>query len=66
MKKLSVLSALLLAWGTSSTAGAENIEARLIGYNEVPSVSTPARGEFEAKISRESESLSLGWGARWV
>ncbi len=53
MKKLSVLSVLLLAWGASSTAGAENIEARLIGYNEVPSVSTPARGEFEAKISRD-------------
>ena len=53
MKKLSVLSALLLAWGASSTASAENIEARLIGYNEVPSVSTPARGEFEANISRD-------------
>ncbi len=51
MKKLSVLSALLLAWGASSTASAENIEARLIGYNEVPSVSTPARGTFEATIS---------------
>ena len=53
MKRLSVLSALLLAWGASSTAGAENIEARLIGYNEVPSVSTPARGTFEATISRD-------------
>jgi hypothetical protein len=53
MKKLSALSALLLAWGASSTAGAENIGARLVGYNEVPSVSTPARGEFEANISRD-------------
>ncbi|HXM80641.1 MAG TPA: CHRD domain-containing protein [Burkholderiales bacterium] len=53
MKKLSVLSALLLAWGASTTAGAEEIKARLIGYQEVPSVSTPASGEFEAKISRD-------------
>jgi hypothetical protein len=53
MKKLSALSALLLAWGAFSTASAENVEARLIGYNEVPSVSTPARGEFEARISRD-------------
>ena len=53
MKKLSVVSVLLLAWGASSTASAENIEARLIGYNEVPSVSTPASGTFKANISRD-------------
>ena len=30
-----------------------HFKARLIGFDEVPSVSTPARGEFEARISRD-------------
>lgn len=33
------------------------ISARLIGYNEVPSVSTPARGRFRATISRDQQSI---------
>ena len=53
MRKLSILSALLLAWGVSPQASAENIHARLVGYQEVPSVSTPASGEFKAHISRD-------------
>jgi len=53
MRRLSILSALLLAWGVSPQASAENIHARLVGYQEVPSVSTPASGEFKAHISRD-------------
>ena len=33
------------------------ISARLIGYDEVPSVSTPARGSFRATIARDEESI---------
>jgi len=33
------------------------ISARLIGYEEVPSVSTPARGSFRATIARDKESI---------
>jgi hypothetical protein len=53
MKRLSIVTAVLLAWGTSTTALAEHLHAQLTGYQEVPSVSTPASGEFEAKISRD-------------
>jgi len=57
MRRLSILSALLLAWGVSPQASAENIHARLIGYQEVPSVSTVARGEFVAQISPDDKSI---------
>ena len=53
MKRLSILSALFLASGLSMPAGAENVHARLTGYQEVPSVSTPASGELKAQISRD-------------
>src|SRR5262245_48899258 len=33
------------------------LSARLIGYNEVPSVSTPARGHFRATIARDGQSI---------
>ena len=50
--KPTVLSALLLA-ALATPAAAEEIRARLSGYQEVPSVSTPAGGEFKAHISRD-------------
>jgi CHRD domain-containing protein len=40
-----------------SIVRAERIEAKLIGYQEVPSVSTPATGEFKAKISSDEQSI---------
>jgi hypothetical protein len=48
-----MLSAVLLASALAAPAGAEEVRARLTGYQEVPSVSTPASGEFKAKISRD-------------
>jgi len=33
------------------------LSARLIGYNEVPSVSTPASGRFHGTISRDEQSI---------
>ena len=53
MKKLLIPAALLLAFAAPAAFGDEKIKAKLTGYEEVPSVSTPASGEFEAKISRD-------------
>src|SRR5467141_3528450 len=53
MTKLSVLIAVSAALAASTAARSEDLRARLIGYQEVPSVSTPASGEFEANISRD-------------
>jgi len=53
MKNLLLPAALLLAFAAPAALGDEKIKARLTGYEEVPSVSTPASGEFEAKISRD-------------
>ena len=57
MRKLSMLSALLLAFAAPQAARAENIQARLIGYQEVPSVSTVARGEFVGQISPDDQFI---------
>jgi hypothetical protein len=57
MKKGLALSAVLIAWGVSAPAGAENIRARLSGYQEVPSVSTVARGEFEGQVSHDDKYI---------
>jgi len=53
MNKLLIPAALLLAFAAPAAFGDEKIKTRLTGYEEVPSVSTPASGEFEAKISRD-------------
>ena len=58
MKKLSIVTAVLLACGTSATALAEHLHAKLIGYQEVPAVSTQASGEFHADISPDQQSIS--------
>jgi len=36
---------------------AERLKAVLIGYEEVPAVSTVARGEFRARISDDEQSI---------
>jgi hypothetical protein len=54
MKPLPIAIALALAAAAPVVlADGDKIRARLTGYDEVPSVSTPASGEFEAKISRD-------------
>src|SRR5689334_8787382 len=52
MKKLAIATAIAASFG-ATVASAEEIHARLIGYNEVPSVSTPGSGEFKARISHD-------------
>jgi len=37
--------------------GAERIQARLTGYEEVPAVSTVASGEFRAMTSRDDQAI---------
>jgi len=52
MKKLSVLAVVLLAWPAYADDDDRNrVRARLTGFQEVPSVSTVARGQFEAQVS---------------
>lgn len=58
MKRLQfliVVMAGLLA--TATLANAERIQAELTGYEEVPSVSTLASGEFLARISLDEQSI---------
>lgn len=52
MQKLLILAALGAAFPALADEG-DKLRAKLIGINEVPSVSTVARGEFEARISRD-------------
>src|SRR3954447_23757585 len=52
MKQLAIATAIAAAFG-ATTASAEDLHARLIGYNEAASVSTPRTGEFKAHISRD-------------
>jgi hypothetical protein len=57
MKKLSIVTAVLLAWGTSTTALAEHLRAKLTGYQEVPAVSTAGSGELTAQISHDEKFI---------
>jgi CHRD domain-containing protein len=57
MKVLHVTLAALIAAAAPSAARAEHIQAHLTGYQEVPAVSTPARGEFNARISKDDQSI---------
>ncbi|HEX6691785.1 MAG TPA: CHRD domain-containing protein [Burkholderiales bacterium] len=55
MKKLVILAALCAAFPAYAdrNGDGDRLFARLTGYEEVPSVSTPASGEFKATISRD-------------
>jgi hypothetical protein len=58
MKVLHVIVAALIAAALPAAAHAERLEAHLTGYQEVPSVSTPAHGRFEARISRDQQTIT--------
>jgi hypothetical protein len=57
MKKLGIMTALLVVLAAPPVARAERIKASLIGDQEVPAVSTVASGEFSATISPDDESI---------
>jgi len=54
---LSLFGAVILVAGLRASAQAEKIEADLIGFREVPSVSTVASGEFHATINPGDQSI---------
>jgi hypothetical protein len=53
MNRLSIATASCLALAALPALAEEKFRATLIGYNEVPSVSTVARGSFEASLGRD-------------
>ena len=58
MKQLGILTAFLVILATPPVGHAERLKAVLIGYEEVPAVSTVARGEFRAWISDDEQSIA--------
>jgi hypothetical protein len=59
MKKLSIVTALLLALAAPTASGNDRIRVKLIGYEEVPAVSTAASGRFRAQISDDELSIAF-------
>src|SRR6476620_6668328 len=57
MKTFYVGLMLLLVTALPSAEKPEKIEANLTGYEEVPSVSTPASGRFKATISTDEQTI---------
>lgn len=59
MKKLSIVTALLLAFAAPTAVGdgKNRVRASLTGYQEVPSVSTAAAGRFVAEIAPDGASF---------
>ncbi|MGH8668006.1 MAG: CHRD domain-containing protein [Burkholderiales bacterium] len=61
MKKLTIVSALVLAFAAPA-AQAEKLKVRLVGYQEVPSVSSAGLGEFEAQIRKNAVGdITIEW-----
>jgi hypothetical protein len=57
MKKLAIITALLAAFPALSASADDKIRARLMGFQEVPVVSTEASGTFEAVISPNGDAI---------
>lgn len=57
MKKLALRIAILVGLAAPGMAGAEQIQANLIGYEEVPALSTPAGGQLRAMISNHDQLI---------
>ena len=63
MMRAAILSALVLALPAFAGQDGAPLRASLIGYQEVPSVSSKADGEFEARIAHDGLSFdyTLAW-----
>jgi hypothetical protein len=59
MKRLALVTALLVAWPAWADRDGDVFRTRLIGYEEVPSVSTAASGQFTARVSRDGQSVDF-------
>ena len=53
--KSAIIAASCIALAAPATARAEDFKATLIGYEEVPAVSTIASGEFRAKYDQKNQ-----------
>jgi CHRD domain len=58
MKAFHVTLMLLLTTALTGADNGERIQANLIGYEEVPSVSTPAHGTFKGTIANDGLSIT--------
>lgn len=61
MKKVSLIALVVIcvaAVALGFTDGLKNIKEFLIGYEEVPSISTSANGEFKARINRNETEIA--------
>ena len=58
MKQFGLMAAFLVVLAAPLMARAEHIQARLIGYQEVPAVNTVASGEFTGTISADAQSIA--------
>jgi CHRD domain-containing protein len=59
MRLLRVVAAVLVIFMIPAIGRAEDIRATLIGYQEVPAVSTGAHGAFRATISPDGQSIEF-------
>jgi len=57
MKKLAIITAVLAAFPALSASADDKIRARLMGFQEVPVVSTEASATFEAVISPNGDAI---------
>ncbi|MDH3443357.1 MAG: CHRD domain-containing protein [Deltaproteobacteria bacterium] len=57
MKKIVIFSTFMALLAFPVASYAEVAGARLTGFQEVPSVSTVAQGEFRARINRDEQSI---------
>jgi hypothetical protein len=51
------VAGVLVALGFSLPATAETVHAKLTGYEEVPAVSSPGKGDFRAKIDKRRQTI---------
>jgi hypothetical protein len=61
MKKIGVIAVLVIIMATTTLAfthGFKNIKELLIGYEEVPAVSTTGNGELRARISNDDTEIA--------
>ena len=58
MRKLSIVSALALAFTALPASAADQISTKLVGWEENPSLSTPASGTFGATISNDDSEIN--------
>lgn len=58
-RKVLVSACVLVALSAVAVAvGLKNLRASLVGYQEVPAISTPADGEFRARISEDDSQIT--------